>query len=138
MAAADSDQLEEGVTLVQRGADAWLPRSQGVDELRSIVARMVAGKPPLPTAAVLARITESIRDTAHEPPRMSGRLSSREMQVLSCLTAGQTRAEIAQTLEISTETVRTHVQHILRKLGVHAVQDAIVIALREEAPAGAS
>src|SRR5256885_7174432 len=75
VATADSDQVEEGMALVQRGADAWLPRSQGVDELRSIVARMVAGKPPLPPAAVLARITETIRDTAHEAPRLSGRLS---------------------------------------------------------------
>ena len=42
--------------------------------------------------------------------------------------------EIAVALEISPETVRTHVQHILRKLQVHSVQDAIAIALREATP----
>lgn len=54
--------------------------------------------------------------------------------MLACLARGQSRAEIAETLEISPETVRTHVQHIPRKLEVHTVQNAVAIALREAAP----
>ena len=65
---------------------------------------------------------------------MSGHLSSRERQILANLAAGRSREEIAVALEISPETVRTHVQHILRKLQVHSVQDAIAIALREATP----
>ena len=57
VATAESDQLEEGMALVRRGADVWLTRSQGVDELRSIVAHAVAGDLPVPPASVLAHIT---------------------------------------------------------------------------------
>jgi DNA-binding NarL/FixJ family response regulator len=134
VATADSDRLEEGMALVQRGADVWLSRSQGVDELRSIVANAVAGDLPVPPASVLAHITQTIREGPKHAGRVSGRLSSRETQVLGCLASGQSRAEIAETLEISPETVRTHVQHILRKLLVHTVQDAVAIALREASP----
>ena len=54
--------------------------------------------------------------------------------MLGCLARGQSRTEVAETLEISPETVRTHVQHILRKLEVHTVQEAVAIALREASP----
>ena len=131
MATADSDRLEEGVALVQRGADAWLSRSQGLDELRSIVARAVAGIVPVPSAQLMARMTETIRDAPAHGERITGRLSSREAQVLACLAMGQTRGEIAETLEVSAETVRTHLQHILRKLEVHSTQEAVAVALRE-------
>jgi DNA-binding NarL/FixJ family response regulator len=134
VATADSDRLEEGVALVQRGADAWLSRSQGLNELRSIVARAVAGILPVPNAQLMARMTESIRDAPAHSERITGRLSSREAQVLACLAMGQTRGEIAETLEVSAETVRTHLQHILRKLEVHSTQEAVAVALREGSP----
>jgi DNA-binding NarL/FixJ family response regulator len=134
IATADSDQLEEGVALLQRGADAWLSRSQGLNDLRGIVARAATGEQPVPPPSVLARMTQTIREAPDQASHVSGRLSSRESQVLACLTAGLPRGEIAETLEISPETVRTHVQHILRKLGVHTVQQAVAMALREASP----
>jgi len=134
VATADSDRVEEGMALVQRGADAWLSRSQGVDALRSIVARAAAGDAPVPPASIIAQMTQTIREGPQEAGRVSGHLSSRERQVLSNLAAGHSREEIAVVLEISPETVRTHVQHILRKLRIHSVQDAIAIALREATP----
>lgn len=131
VATADSDRVEEGMALVQRGADAWLSRSQGVDALRSIVARAVAGSGPVPPAAVIAQMTQTIRAGRQDAAQVSGLLSSRERQVLTNLATGRSREEVAVALEISPETVRTHVQHILRKLRVHSVQDAIAIALQE-------
>ena len=133
VATADSDRLEEGVALVQRGADVWLTRSQGVDELRSIVARAVAGDLPVPPASVLAHITQTIREGPKHAGRVSGRLSSRESQVLGCLASGQSRAEIAETLEISPETVRTHVQNIMGKLRVHSKLEAVSFAVKHGA-----
>jgi DNA-binding NarL/FixJ family response regulator len=134
VATADSDRVEEGMALVQRGADVWLGRSQGVDALRSIVARGVAGSAPVPPASLIAHMTQTIREGPHESGHASGLLSSRERQVLANLATGRSRDEIAVALEISAETVRTHVQHVLRKLGVHSIQDAIAIALREASP----
>lgn len=60
----------------------------------------------------------------------SFRLSDRELQVLNLLAEGQSNPEIASTLCLSRNTVKTHVRNILNKLGVdHRIQ-AVVIAFR--------
>ena len=56
-------------------------------------------------------------------------LTQRESEVLRQLTHGLTNKEIAQTLEISYETVKEHVQHILRKIGVSDRTQAAVWAV---------
>ena len=58
-------------------------------------------------------------------------LTHRESEVLVQLTFGQTNKEIAQSLEISYETVKEHVQHILRKVGVSDRTQAAVWAVRQ-------
>ena len=58
-------------------------------------------------------------------------LTPREQQVLDQLAAGLTNKEIAQALEISYETVKEHVQHILRKIGVVDRTQAAVWAVRQ-------
>ncbi|MCH2125196.1 MAG: response regulator transcription factor [Pirellulaceae bacterium] len=58
-------------------------------------------------------------------------LTQRESEVLRQLTHGLTNKEIAQTLEISYETVKEHVQHILRKIGVSDRTQAAVWAVRQ-------
>ena len=113
-----------------------ISRSQGVEALRSMVARAVAGDALVPPVDAIAQMTSSIREGPQEAGRLSRSLSSREGQVLANLAMGHTREEIAATLEISPETIRTHVQHILRKLGVHSVREAIAIAMREGALEG--
>jgi DNA-binding NarL/FixJ family response regulator len=59
-------------------------------------------------------------------------LTQRESEVLRQLAYGLTNKEIAQTLHISYETVKEHVQHILRKIGVSDRTQAAVWAVRKE------
>ena len=54
------------------------------------------------------------------------RLTWRETTVLELLANGKSNKEIARTLFISAETVKTHVSHILRKLGVQSRIDAAI------------
>ncbi len=58
-------------------------------------------------------------------------LTAREQDVLKQLTLGQTNKEIAVKLEISAETVKEHVQHILRKIGVTDRTQAAIWATRK-------
>ena len=58
-------------------------------------------------------------------------LTQRESEVLRQLAYGLTNKEIAQTLNISYETVKEHVQHILRKVGVSDRTQAAVWAVRK-------
>jgi DNA-binding NarL/FixJ family response regulator len=68
-------------------------------------------------------------------PRLAGDvevpLTLRESEVLRQLAFGLTNKEIAQSLGISYETVKEHVQHILRKVGVSDRTQAAVWAVRQ-------
>jgi len=57
-------------------------------------------------------------------------LSAREMEILKCITRGQSNKEIAQQLGISRQTVKNHMTSILRKLAVNDRTQAAVYALR--------
>lgn len=63
-----------------------------------------------------------------EPHYLIEKLTGREREVLIILARGFNTQEIAETLSISPNTVRNHVQNILTKLGVHSRQEAIVYA----------
>jgi DNA-binding NarL/FixJ family response regulator len=77
-------------------------------------------------------IAELYRQT--EPhPRMrpvGGELTQREWEVLELLIDGEGTADIAKKLGLALETVRSHVKHVLRKLGVSTRGEAIDIARR--------
>jgi DNA-binding CsgD family transcriptional regulator len=82
--------------------------------------------------------TESTLDR-HSPPfrrhRREGKrltaLTPRERQVLDLLAEDRTLPVIAHELGLSHVTVRNHVQHVLRKLGVHSILEAVAVRLVE-------
>ena len=57
-----------------------------------------------------------------------GSLSVREREILVGITSGASNKEIARTLDIAETTVKTHVQHVLHKLGVSSRVHAAVLA----------
>ena len=58
-------------------------------------------------------------------PRAGGVLSAREREILQMLADGFSNREVSERLVVSVETVKTHVKHILRKLGVHNRSQAV-------------
>lgn len=100
------------------GADDYLARTFAPDELlASILAltRRVNGRP----AALLA------------PAALRAGLTAREQQVLTLLAGGASQTDIAEMLVISAKTVAAHIDHILRKLGVHSRAQAVAVAYRD-------
>jgi DNA-binding NarL/FixJ family response regulator len=78
---------------------------------------------------------------AKEVPTSVASLSAREREVLKLLAAGRSNHEIAAALFISYPTVKTHVSHILDKLGTRDRTTAALLALNaglSDAPAGGS
>ncbi len=67
------------------------------------------------------------------------RLTKREVEVLRSMMAGKCAKEIAQQLDVSTETVRNHVRNLLRKLKVHSKLEAVALVFgRGPGPSGES
>ena len=78
------------------------------------------------TAKVLQAVRRSQTDRSH------GLLSEREIEVLKCLARGQTTAQIAGSLFISDNTVKTHIRHILEKMEVNNRAEAVARAAQLE------
>lgn len=85
------------------------------------------------------RMQRFIRGVMHRSPDIPddtatrcGELTPREREVLSLLSADATLHDVALQLSVSYATVRNHVQHILPKLGVHSILEAVAVWVMEE------
>lgn len=115
---------------VALGASGYLLKGCTRDELLSAI-RMAASGESAWTRDELRRVTGALAT-----PRLAADvevpLTQRESEVLRQLAFGLTNKEIAQALHISYETVKEHVQHILRKIGVSDRTQAAVWAVRKQ------
>jgi DNA-binding NarL/FixJ family response regulator len=64
------------------------------------------------------------------PPRRTGPISAREVEVLQLVADGFTNIEISERLFLSEETIKSHIRHILGKLQARCRAHAVAIALR--------
>ena len=115
---------------VALGASGYLLKSCTKEELLNAIRIAAAGE-SVWTRDELLRVTGALAT-----PRLTADvevpLTQRESEVLKQLAYGLTNKEIANTLHISYETVKEHVQHILRKIGVSDRTQAAVWAVRKE------
>jgi DNA-binding NarL/FixJ family response regulator len=111
------------------GAAGYLVKNASRDEIIAAVRRAAAGE-SLWSREGLRRVTGAL-STPRAAPELEAPLTKRESEVLKQLALGLSNKEIAQALEISYETVKEHVQHILRKLGVADRTQAAVWAVRK-------
>ncbi|MGW4116197.1 LuxR C-terminal-related transcriptional regulator [Actinosynnema sp. NPDC004786] len=107
------------------GARALVPLDADPAELVNLILRVHRGG-HVPVRAVSAAEDEpATADVDHGEP-----LSPRQTEVLELIAAGLASADIAESLELSVETVRTHVKAILRRLGARDRAHAVSIAFR--------
>ena len=115
---------------VALGAAGYLLKGIERDQLIESVRRAAAGE-SVWTRDELRRVTGALAT-----PRLNANvevpLTQRESEVLKQLSLGLTNKEIATALHISYETVKEHVQHILRKIGVSDRTQAAVWAIRKD------
>ena len=114
---------------VALGASGYLLKGTSRDKLLEAIRTAAAGETAW-TREELRRVTGALAT-----PRLAADvevpLTQRESEVLRQLAFGLTNKEIAQALHISYETVKEHVQHILRKIGVTDRTQAAVWAVRK-------
>lgn len=100
------------VRMLELGAQGCLSSEESAEGLCGAVRLLAEGK------YLFAPVAESVATSAlmAERPAVLG-LTCRERTVLQLLSIGRTNSEIAHELQVTVETVRTHVAHVLRKLG---------------------
>ncbi len=114
---------------VALGAAGYLVKNASRDEIIAAIRRSATGE-ALWSREGLRRVSGALA-TPRSSAEIDAPLTKRESEVLKQLALGLSNKEIAQALEISYETVKEHVQHILRKLGVADRTQAAVWAVRK-------
>src|SRR5262245_8970753 len=115
---------------VALGAVGYLIKSATKDEIMDAVRQAAAGE-TLWSREGLRRASQAASAPKTHVVEPEASLTKRENEVLKQLALGLSNKEIAQALDISYETVKEHVQHILRKLGVADRTQAAVWAVRK-------
>ena len=115
---------------LQAGASGFLLKGARPAELAEAV-RVVAGGEALLAPSVTRRLIEQVVSAGLAPsmaPRGTPELTPREREVLILLARGLSNAEIAAELVLADQTVKTHVSHVLTKLGLRDRAQAVVHA----------
>ena len=115
---------------LRAGASGFMLKDAPPEQLIAAVKLVAAGEALLDPSITRAVIEEFVRRAPASPKLGTelDELTERELEVLKLLTRGQSNAEIARTLVVSDATVKTHVAHVLMKLGVRDRVQAVIYA----------
>jgi DNA-binding NarL/FixJ family response regulator len=116
---------------LRAGASGFMLKDAPPEEVLDAIRVVAAGSALLAPAVTRAVIAEFARRSpaqgADHSPRLA-ELTAREREVLILLTRGRSNAEIAADLVVSEATAKTHVAHVLMKLGVRDRVQAVIFA----------
>jgi DNA-binding NarL/FixJ family response regulator len=115
------------LTALRGGAAGYVLRSAPVGAIVRAVRGVADGEAVI-SRRVMRRIIDELQgrgEHAAGPRPAERRLTPREWEVLRLMAAGVSTRDIAARLDVAVETVRSHVKHVLRKLGAHTRAEAI-------------
>jgi DNA-binding NarL/FixJ family response regulator len=118
------DEPDRVVEAVLLGVRAWLPKTVDPRQLVRAIRAVYVGEAwfdPMLLGAVLPAL---VARTSQPAPDALSSLTEREREVLDCLADGMSRADTAARLGVSVNTVRSHIQNVIAKLGVHSTLEA--------------
>lgn len=111
---------------MQAGATGYLIKDSERADLLQAVRQVAGGETSVSPRMVAKLLAYLNRQSAGQ----ADTLSEREREILRLIGGGSTNGQIAQQLGISGSTVRTHLQHILDKLGLENRNQAVLYAIR--------
>lgn len=115
---------------LRAGADGFLLDVADPAELTAAV-RVVAAGDAVITPGLTRALIDTVRHQRTHPPHRASTLdtlTARERDILVAVASGWSNAEIAQWLSIAPTTVKTHVSHVLAKIGARARVQAVAFA----------
>ena len=125
-----SNEEELGILGLQAGAVGFLSKDTPVDGVTRAVRGACRGEASI-SRQLAMRLVERLQELPESgrglrPVRSA--LTPREWEVFDLMCAGFGTSAIAEELVVSTDTIRSHVKHILAKLGVNSREEAVAIA----------
>ncbi|MFG1809138.1 LuxR C-terminal-related transcriptional regulator [Streptomyces sp. NPDC049040] len=129
---AERDDPQRAALALQAGASGWVAKDCSLSRLLAVVRGVLRDETHLPPALLTGVLRELTAARRHrtESEQLVESLTPREQEVLRCMVAGLGRKAVAERLFLSPHTVRTHMQNVLGKLGVHSTLAAVALARR--------
>lgn len=125
------DDEQKVYEAIQAGASGYLVKRVGPEKIRSGIHEVMAGGTVL--EPIIARrfwnYFQSLQAKKAQPEN-PWKLTPVEFDVLKYVAKGLSNAEVGRVMELERRTVRTHLGHIYKKMGVNSHVDAVVLALK--------
>ncbi len=133
---ASADDAVLAAQCLAAGARGWVAKDSSLARLLLVVRGALRDETHVPPALLTGVLRELDQARRHrsEHQRLVETLTPRELEVLRCMLAGLGRKAVAERLYLSPHTVRTHMQNVLSKLGVHSTLAAVALARRAGIP----
>jgi two-component system NarL family response regulator len=131
---SSSSEPERIVNAIRAGAAAWVRKDESLEHLLQAIRGVARGESWLPPRELgnVLRLLVREQDRHRKSEQMLAALTPRERAVLACLAEGTERRDaVAEQLNLSVNTVRTHLQNLMAKLHVQSVLEAVAL-VREE------
>ncbi|AZZ91873.1 two-component system response regulator NarL [Hahella sp. KA22] len=126
-----SDNEADVVNCFRAGADGYLLKDMEPEDILEKIKQVTLGK-----MAISERLTEILASALRKPVEAadpSASLTSREYEILTRIAQGHSNKVIARDLNISDGTVKVHVKHILKKMGMRSRVEAAVWLVNRKA-----
>ena len=117
---------------LQAGASGFVLKDDPPEQLIAALRTVAAGDALLSPAVTKRVIRQFARMPRPVAPRAVEELTARELEIFRLIAEGLSNAEIGERLFIGETTVKTHVTHVLQKLGVRDRVQAVVLAHQHE------
>ncbi len=120
--------MASAMEAIRAGAVGFLAKNASIEQVISAVRAAVLGGTWIPHE-LLDKLVNDYQDPAGAP-QLIAQLTAREHQVLSLMVSGLDRNGIAEKLQQSPNTVRTHIRNVIVKLNCHSAIEAVAVGLR--------
>ena len=129
-----SEAEEDLARALRAGANGYLLKSMEPDEVIDAIQRAMKGETAV-APAMTAKLV-NLLDAKHSAHSLLDTLTQREREILAHLAKGESNKAIARQLDISYDTVKLHVRHILAKLNLSSRVEAAVFAVEHKLAPG--
>ena len=125
------EQQDYIVRAIRAGASGYLLKDATRSHILEVIRKVLNGESAIDPAMTMRVLQSILSPDLTSPDRSIDALTQRETDVLQLLAEGYTNQEIAARLRIGAGTVKSHVEHIISKLGASGRTQAAVLAVQQ-------